>query len=80
MNLWATWYAAVGSLRPACSRTRTYFWLVLVLMGMCCRSDLAGVTSFVRVLGLRPSAYHRLLNLFHSEALNLDRLTQCWVC
>lgn len=79
MTLWVSWYAAVRSLRPACSRARTFFWLVLVLMGMCCRSDLAGVTSFVRVLGLRPAAYHRLLHLFHSEALDLDRLTRCWV-
>ena len=79
MNLWATWYQAVRSLRPACSRGRTFLWLVLVLMGMCCRSDLAGVTSFVRVLGLRPAAYHRLLHLFHTTALDLDVLTQCWV-
>jgi hypothetical protein len=38
-----------------------------------------GVTSFVRVLNLRPEAYHRLLHLFHSKALNLDVLTSCWV-
>jgi hypothetical protein len=48
-------------------------------MGMCCRSDLAGVTSFVRALDLRPAAYHRLLALFHSKALDLDVLTACWV-
>ena len=40
---------------------------------------LAGVTSYVRVLGLRPEAYHRLLHLFHSKALDLDKLTACWV-
>jgi len=79
MNLWLAWYEAVRSLRPACSRARTFCWLVLALMGMCCRSDLAGVTSFVRVLDLRPAAYHRLLALFHSKALDLDVLTQCWV-
>jgi hypothetical protein len=79
MNLWLAWYEAVRSLRPACSRARTFFWLVLALMGMCCRSDLAGVTSFVRVLDLRPAAYHRLLALFHSKALDLDVLTECWV-
>ena len=79
MSLWLAWYQAVRSLRPACSRARTFLWLILALMGMCCRSDLAGVTSFVRVLGLRPAAYHRLLALFHSKALDLDVLTQCWV-
>jgi hypothetical protein len=41
--------------------------------------DLAGVTSYVRVLGLRPQAYHRFLHLFHCKGLDLDRLTACWV-
>jgi hypothetical protein len=79
MALWIEWYQAVQALRPACTRTRTYLWMLVVLMGLCTRSDLAGVTSFVRVLGLRPVAYHRLLHLFHSTALNLDLLTRCWV-
>ena len=79
MDLWTAWYQAVRSLRSACSRARTFLWLVIVLMGMCCRSDLAGITSFVRVLDLRPAAYHRLLALFHSKALDLDVLTQCRV-
>jgi DDE superfamily endonuclease len=53
--------------------------MVLVLIGLCCRLDLAGVTSYVRVLGLRSQAYHRFLHLFHSKGLDLDRLTGCWV-
>ena len=79
MTLWITWLQAVRSLRPACRRSRTFLWMVLILMGLCCRLDLAGVTSFVRVMGLRPLAYHRLLHLFHSHALDLDGLTACWV-
>lgn len=79
MALWISWIQAVRSLRPACRRSRTFVWMVLVLMGLCCRLDLAGVTSFVRVMGLRPTAYHRLLHLFHSKALDLDSLTACWV-
>jgi len=79
MTLWLEWYRTAQALRPACRRTRTFFWLLVVLMGLCCRADLAGVTSLVRVLGLRPVAYHRLLHLFHSTALDLERLTACWV-
>jgi hypothetical protein len=52
--------------------------MVLVLMGLSLRVDAAGVTSFVRVLGLAPAAYKRLLHLFHSSALKLDRLTALW--
>ena len=79
MTLWIQWLQAVRCLRPACTRSLTFLWMTLVLMGLCCRTDNLGVTSFVRVLNLRPEAYHRLLHLFHSKALNLDVLTSCWV-
>src|ERR1700679_3028332 len=79
MTLWIAWMQAVRYLRPACRRSHTFLWMVLVLMGLCCRLDLAGVTSYVRVLGLRPEAYHRFLHLFHSKGLDLDKLTACWV-
>jgi hypothetical protein len=53
--------------------------MVLTLMGLCCRSDRAGVTSYIRVLGFGGEAYHRFLHLFHSKGIDLDRLTACWV-
>lgn len=79
MKLWIQWLQAVRLLRPACKRSLTFVWMTLVLIGLCCRSDNLGVTSFVRVLNLRADAYHRFLHLFHSKALNLDALTSCWV-
>jgi hypothetical protein len=79
MRLWKMWFEAVESLRPACARGRTYAWMVVILIGLSIRADLAGVTSFVRVLGLLPQCYPRLLHLFHSSALKLDRLTELWV-
>lgn len=79
MKLWTQWLQAVRLLRPACQRSLTFVWMALVLMGLCCRSDNLGVTSFVRVLNLRGDAYHRLLHLFHSKALDLNVLTACWV-
>lgn len=79
MKLWIAWLQAVRCLRPACSRSLTFLWMTLVLMGLCCRADNLGVTSFVRVLNLRGDAYHRLLHFFHSKALDLDVLTACWV-
>jgi hypothetical protein len=79
MKLWTQWLQAVRFLRPACQRSLTFVWMALVLVGLCCRSDNFGVTSFVRVLNLRGDAYHRLLHLFHSKALDVDVLTSCWV-
>ena len=79
MLLWTQWLQAVRCLRPACNRSLTFVWMALALMGLCCRSDNLGVTSFVRVLNLREGAYHRFLHVFHSKALDLDLLTSCWV-
>ena len=66
MRLWIEWFRCVRQLRSSCSRSRTFAWLVLVLAALSTRLDLAGVTSFVRVLRFSPSAYRRLLHLFHS--------------
>lgn len=78
MTLWSHWLQAALTLRPACHRARTFLWMLVVLMGMCCRGDNAGVTSFVRVLNFDGKAYHRFLHLFHSQALDLDLLTALW--
>lgn len=79
MLLWMAWMKAVASLRPACARSRTFLWMTLTLMGLCCRAERAGVTSYVRVLTIGPRAYHRFLHLFHSRGLDLEALTAAWV-
>ncbi|MCK5133864.1 MAG: transposase [Candidatus Sabulitectum sp.] len=79
MGLWIEWWRWVEPLRPACSRKRTFLWMVAVMAAMSVRGDLAGVTSFVRALGLRSSCYERMLGLFHSNALSLEALTKQWV-
>jgi len=76
--LWKQWWELVCELRPACSRDRTFLWMGLCLAGMTIRKDLAGVTSIVRALGLLAACYDRLLDFFHSPALDLDKLTRAW--
>ena len=78
MVLWKEWWRCVAQLRPACARAVTFMWMVLVLLGLSIRSDLAGVTSFVRAGWLLPRAYRRLLHLFHSPALCLPELASLW--
>jgi len=79
MELWLAWNACVETLRPACTRQATFAWMRIVLMGLCVRADLLGVTSLVRALALRPDRYLRLLHVLHSEALRLGPLTALWV-
>lgn len=79
MELWLRWMAVVRRLRPACSRMRTFLWMTLSLAGMCVRPDIFGVTSIVRAFGLKEALYDRLLDFFHSSALQVARLTVRWV-
>ena len=78
MALWKHWLHWVRPLRPACARNRTFLWMCVILMGFCVRQDLLGVTSFVRALGLDAMFYDRLLDFFHSGALDVGRLGALW--
>lgn len=78
MKLWLFWWSFVKLLRPAFSRSATFMWFALSVAATCTRPDLAGVTSMIRALGLKGSCYHSLLGMFHSTAINLEKLAQLW--
>ena len=78
MELWIEWWNQVSQLRPAFSHKRTFVWFAVALAATCVRSDLLGVTSLVRALGLKELCYDRLLDCLHSRALNLEALTRLW--
>jgi len=78
MWLWCEWWRWCAPLRGACARNRTFLWMGVVLVGFCVREDLWGVTSLVRTLGLQAVCYDRLLDFFHSAALDVDSLTRLW--
>lgn len=78
MRLWSEWWVVVSELRSACARSRTFLWMAVALAGLCIREDLAGVTSVVRVFGLRAHLYDRILDFFHTSALDPDRLSRRW--
>src|SRR5580658_6250648 len=73
------WWDAIRSLRPAFSRLSSFLWFATIVAGLTVRTELAGVTSIVRALNLRPQFYNKLLDNFHSSALKLDRLSALWV-
>ncbi len=79
MALWIEWYNCIKELRPACSRGRTFMWLALCLVSMSTRTECLGVTSLIRAIGLKEKCYYRFLHVFHTSALKLDLLTECWV-
>jgi len=79
VRLWNKWWSLLWQLRPGCSRLRSFLWFATCVAGMTVRSDLLGVTSTVRALGLDHKYYDRLLDSFHSSAIRLDAMTRLWV-
>ena len=79
MELWIKWLALVNEFQPACSRQRTFFWLVIVLIGFTLKLDFLGVTSLARGAGLLPNYYTSLLHFFVSTAVDLPRLQKIWL-
>jgi hypothetical protein len=78
MSLWIAWWDAIWLLRPAFSRLRAFMWFAITVAGLTVRTDSLGVTSIVRALKLRPRLYNKLLDHFHSDAVQLDRLSALW--
>jgi hypothetical protein len=78
MTLWIEWFRCIHLLRNACARRATFMWMALILTAMATRTDLLGVTSFVRAAFLEPCCYPLLLNFFHSHSLVLSSLVTLW--
>lgn len=78
MKLWTIWMQCVTELRPACARLKTFFWMVICLIAFTVRGDLAGVSSFMRALGLKDHCYDRLLDFLHSKSLDVELLARLW--
>lgn len=78
MSLWIPWWNAIWWLRPAFSRLRTLMWFATAVAGLTVRTELLGVTSIVRALKLQACLYDKLLDHFHSSAVQLDRLSALW--
>ena len=80
MDLIIALWSVVSQLEGAFSRKKTFYWATIVIMGFCTRQDsMGGVSSFVRSTGIHPKNYQRLLDFFHSNAIDLDKLTSLWV-
>lgn len=78
MKLWIHWCNAIWLLRPACSRLRTFLWFATCVAGLTVRTDLLGVTSIVRALGLHARFYYKLLDHCHSPGVHLDAMSALW--
>lgn len=53
--------------------------MITTLIGFTIRKDNAGISSFIRAIGLDPHYYFSLLHLFHSDAVNVFKLPREWL-
>jgi len=79
MLLWREAWKIIRALRGGFERRQTFLWFAVAVAGFCTRGDLAGVSSFIRCLGLGQRYYDPLVGFFGSRAIRLDRLTGLWV-
>jgi len=78
MQLWILWWNAIWNLRPGCTRLRSFMWFSLNVAGLTLRTELMGVTSLIRALGLHAQCYDNLLDNYHSAGIRLDNMTALW--
>lgn len=78
MTLWKNVWEILQELRGGFERKQTFLWFAVAVIGFCTRSDMAGVSSFVRCLGLAQQCYAPMVGFFGSKAIRLDQLTLLW--
>ena len=61
------------------SRTASYKWFVIVIIGLLTRGDKLGVTSFVRSLSLKEKCYECLIHFFRSTAYCVNEIKEVWI-
>ncbi len=79
MELWNIWLELVNQLESACSRKRTFYWLVTILIGFTIKFDFLGVTSIARAVGLLPCYYTCAVNFFNTTSVDLEKLQSLWI-
>jgi len=65
--------------RVCFSRSSTFGWFVIMIVGMILRNDYLGITSVIRELHLNEKHYTSLVHFFHSSAWNLEALNNKWI-
>ncbi|MET3210297.1 UNVERIFIED_CONTAM: hypothetical protein ABIC26_003247, partial [Paenibacillus sp. PvR008] len=65
--------------RSCFSRTATFEWFVVIVIGFMLRSDHLGVTSVIRDLSLNGRCYETLIHFFRSSAWSSQSLRQVWL-
>ena len=77
--MWRWTDETIGQFRKCFSRTQSYEWFVVIVIGLMLRSDHLGVTSIVREFMLTDSAYIAMLHFFRSTSWCVEAIMMAWV-
>ena len=77
--VWKDVFDILEKMRSCFTREKTFLWFTVAVAGFLTRSDIAGVSSFIRGLCLAERWYGPLLGFFGSSAVQLEKLTACWM-
>lgn len=66
------------NLKPCFTRTRTFEWFVIIILGFIIRPDVLGLTSIVRAFGFGSLAYNSVRHFFRSSAYDPKELLLKW--
>ncbi|MCP3680810.1 MAG: transposase [Gammaproteobacteria bacterium] len=64
--------------RECFSRTASFNWFVVVIIGFILRLDHHGASSIIRWVGLKPSLYTALLSFFRASSWDLKSIRKRW--
>jgi len=64
--------------RDCFSRSATYYWFVIVVIGLLTRTDSLGITSFVHCFSFSSKVYDSLIKFFRSDAYSTDDIRKRW--
>ncbi|WP_144942132.1 transposase, partial [Paenibacillus sp. 32O-W] len=68
----------LSAFRACFSRTATFEWFVVIIVGLMLRTDHLGMTTLIRDLSLHPRGYETLIHFFRSSAWSLESLRLTW--
>ena len=65
--------------RTCFSRKATFYWFVVIVIGLMIRTDILGLTSIIRDLNIDGSLYEAMIHFFYSKAWCLENLRKTWI-
>jgi len=68
----------LSAFKTCFSRSATYHWFVVVIIGLMTRTDFLGVTSIIRCLFLNAGRYESLIHFFRSDSCTTKKLKETW--